>query len=393
VNGEPVIDFDAASVNARGDVTARIRTAENPFVAVRISAQGQQTILFQTGSRTDVAAPLNFRFLLGGAGPAPTVTMGGFAASLFEVSPQGLSPRLVVGDRLSGGAPYFGNYAVRDTPAGDLLVVTDQSLHRMSGTRAVLVQSFPAAADDGATIFAPYLYAANAQSVVMGAGTGQNHQRIVLASGGALTTLAYLGTNSAYRTASPAGGFLLNAADLSIDDAGRVMAYFNVQGGPSGYFLFDQGQWTPAMLIGRTTILDRAVSSARMLKTDGSAFYAILRDAGNTQLVCRYQGGSWTPVLSRTDLAPTGQGLNGAISYDVNRSGDVVINASLNGPTAILLVSGGRTRSVHVATEPAASGELLQRYEEVAIQDDGRVFFTAYDYSDHFLLYAAVPVD
>ncbi len=390
-NGEPVQDFDAASVNSRGEVTAQIRTVDNPYVVVRVSDQGQ-TLLFQSGLRLDVTAPLNFRSLFGGGTGPATVSMGGFGISLFDVSSQGLVPRLVVGDRLPDGGRYLGNYAIRDNVAGDLLVTTDQSLHRLSASRAEMLQSFPALADDGVTLFAPFNVAANAQTTIFASNTNQSHQRLLRLAGGTLSNLAYIGANRAFRTASPSGGQFSSLNEMAIDDAGRVMAYFNVDGGPSGYFLFDQGQWTPAALLGQTQVQGRGLASARILKSDGTNFYAILVSSGNVNLLCKYKDGQWTPLLTRDDQVATGQYFNDAVAYDANRAGDVALLANLAGQQAILLLSGSKVQVVHSVSDLTDSGDLLQRYQEVDIRDDRRVFFTAYDFSDHYLLYAAEPL-
>jgi hypothetical protein len=390
--GELIVEIQAAAMTSSGTVFAKVRTAAQPLEILRIAA-GSAAVFFQSGDRLSVSANLTLRGLVAGAvsGDAHPL-MGGFQSSIFQINDAaGLVPRLLLGDRL-GAAPFYGNLAVK-APDGTLYVVADDGVFRLGAGSNDLALSWPRRDSDGVTQNNISLLAANDSSAVAWVGnTNQSHSRLCLGSGGNTQLLAYIGTNPLYRTPSPAGGYFAGVQEIAIDANGRVMARLSVTGGPSGYFLWANGQWKAAALFGQTKVNDLSVDGAVELKAGGGNFYAILAQRG-TSVLAQYTDGGWNPLAVGGQPLPSGAALNSFRNLTVNRAGDVAFSANADGGfPEIVVLAGDTARLVFAGDQPLADGSFLVSIPQIDFRDDRRLFFLAFDLMDRVNLYVAEPI-
>jgi hypothetical protein len=387
-NGEMITEIDAAGITAQGEITAQVRTATNSWMFVSAGR-----LLFQSGDPVSVAANLVYRQPIGGAraGP-PHLLMGGGQASVFEVDVQGPLPKVVLGDRPTGGAVYTGFFPVRKNPSGDLYVTAEDGIYRLAGGRADVLVSFPIHSENSVDIFRPNTLMVNERGgMAWIAGTNDNHNRLQTVDGTRVTTLAYLGTNPRWLTRSPDGGTFNSANELAIDESGRVMAQMRVDGGPSGYFLYANGSWKSTALFTQTQVGGLAVTGARELKAGGQKFYAVVNLAGGSSALAEFADGQWAPVITRGTPAPNGNLIDSFGTFDVNRRGEIAFLGNLNGSSALLAYSEGSLRLVHLLSRPTEAGDYLRFVDGIDFRDTRTVYFTGLDLFDRYLLYAAEP--
>ncbi|PWU06718.1 MAG: hypothetical protein C5B51_11710 [Terriglobia bacterium] len=389
--GDVILEIQAAAMTSAGVVFAKVRTAAQPLEILRF-ASGGPAVALQSGDRLSVSANLTLRGVVPGAanGDAHPL-MGGFQSSIFQVNDTGLMPRVLLGDRLNV-APYYGNVAVK-APDGTLYVAADDSLSRVGPNSSELVLGFPRRDTDGVIQNSPSTLAANDNGQVAWVSfTNQNHSRVSIVSGGKVQVLAYAGANPQYRTASPAGGYFANWQEIAMDNSGRVMARFTVNGGPSGYFLWANGQWSAAALFGQTKVNDLTVEGANEVKAGGGSFYAILTQRG-TAVLAQYTDSGWNPLFSGGQALPSGAALNSFRNLAVNRAGEVAFSANADGgfPEIVALV-GDTARLVFAGDQPLTDGSFLFSIPQIDFRDDRRVFFLAFDLMDRVNLYVAEPL-
>jgi hypothetical protein len=302
-----------------------------------------------------------------------------------------LVPRVLLGDRL-GAAPFYGNLAVK-APDGTLYVAADDGVYRVGAGSNDLVFALPRRDSDGVTQNNVPLLAANDSGAAAWVGnTNQSHSRLCLASGGNTQLLAYIGTNPQYRTPSPAGGYFAGFQEIAIDVNGRVMARLTVNGGPSGYFLWANGQWKAAALFGQTIVNGLVVDGAVEVKAGAGNFYAVFAQRG-TSVLAQYTDSGWNPLISAPQALPSGAALNSIRNLVVNRAGDVAFSANADGGfPEIVVLAGDTARLVFAGDQPLADGSFLFSIPQIDFRDDRRLFFVAFDLLDRVNLYVAEPL-
>ncbi|MBZ5575485.1 MAG: Ig-like domain-containing protein [Acidobacteriia bacterium] len=401
-SGDPIVEIQAAAMTSAGTVFAKVRTASQPLELLRIAAGGV-TMLLESGDQLAVTANLTLMGLVQGAAVGdPHPLMGGFQASVFQLNDsQGLIPRVLVGDRLST-APFSGYQPARKALDGSLYVVPDDGIFRVGAGGNSLVFGLPHTDADGVvqnglaggSLGLSGGLAANQDGAVAWiSNTNQNHQRLYLLSGGTLRLLAYIGGNSQYRTNSPAGGYFSNWQELALDNTGRVMARFSVTGGPSGYFLWANGQWTAAALFGQTTVAGQVVDGAGQMKASAANFYATFTAHGGPPTVlAQYTSGGWNQLAAAGLALPDGAELNSFTNLAVDRADEVAYSGwSSGGSPEIVVMTGTTARIALSGSQPLSDGSFVQNIQQIDFRDDHRVFFVAFDVYDRMNLYVAEP--
>jgi hypothetical protein len=390
--GELIVEIQAAAMTSSGTVFAKVRTAAQSLEMLRIAA-GAATMLFQSGDRLSVTANLTLRGVVpGGLSGDAHPLMGGLQSSVFQINDAaGLVPRVLLGDRL-GTAPFYGNLAVK-APDGTLYVAADDGVFRLGAGSSDLVFALPRRDSDGVMQNNIPLLAINDSGAVAWVGnTNQSHARLCLATGGNTQLLAYIGTNPQYRTPSPAGGYFTGIQEIAIDANGRLMARLTVGGGPSGYFVWANGQWKAAALFGQTKVNDLTVDGANEMKAGGGNFYAIFVQRG-TSALAQYTDSGWNPLISAPQALPSGAALNSIRNLVVNRAGDVAFSANADGGfPEIVVLAGDTARLVFAGDQPLADGSFLFSIAQIDFRDDRRLFFVAFDLLDRVNLYVAEPL-
>jgi hypothetical protein len=393
--GDLYTQFDSGGINGKGEIIVQARTANNLLMVVNAgtSIQSKPAILFQTGSMVSApAGPAFTNMIINGHAGNPMIFTGIYFPNVFEVGSGGMTPRLVDGDLLTGGWFYEGNQAVRRNADGDLLVATDQSLTLVQGSKSTLLARFPQHVPAG-TINTGFQVAAGGGTVAITGGTNFGTQAISTIQNGAATAIAYLGTNAAYRTTSPAGGFFTGSNDIGADDSGRIYANLNVSGGPGGLFVYSKGAWSALIKVG-DTYDGRPVTGINQIRVAGNACFASIATQGNIVHLARYQDGSWVDYISSGDALPTGGslGATGSIgNFDVNRKGGVVAIVNGNGISYVLYTDGVNGLVAADISHPMLFGEYLLSYFQVGLNDDGRIFLTAINENAMLVLYEFDP--
>jgi len=280
-------------------------------------------------------------------------------------------------------------------------VAADDGIYRVGAGINSLVFGLPHVDADGITqqnvsganqYLSGALAANESGAVAWISDTYQSHQRLYLSSGGKIQLLAYLGANPQYRTSSPAGGYFSGWQEIALDNAGRLMARLSVTGGPSGYFLWANGQWTAAALFGQTSVAGQAVTGASELKASSSNFYVTFTQHGSgiPTLLAEYTGGSWNQLFVLGQSLPDGSNLNSFSHLAVNRADEVAFGAWSNGPEIVVL-TGNTAHQVYTGSQLLPDGSYLYNIAQIDFRDDHRVFFVAFDLSDRVNLYVAQP--
>jgi hypothetical protein len=394
--GEPVADFYSAAVDGSGNVYATIRGVDAAWMLVQ--AAPSPKLIASNGTLIATQANLDlYPSLVIGARTGPLHVMaGGGQPSIFQADSKGLLPALVVGDRLPGGANYYGSNFPRKAPSGDLYVTADIGVYRLSNTGDSVIAAFNYTFPDGVVAFSPFNVAVNDHNqVAMVSGTDHSHQRLMFFDGTTLKTIAYFNGGPPYITASPGGGNFSNMNDFAVNDSGQVMINASVAGGPNGLFLFDGSSWQTACLVGSCKLGTDTVSSFTTLRASGSQFCSqFSTSAGNQRIDC-WSAGTWTNILKRGDPTSDGTQINFVSgTYDINRKGDVVVvlNTGLNA-NGIFMKTGdtGSFATVLCSLFPTVDNAYLAGIYSVDLRDDRRVFFNAQDFMGRVIAYEADP--
>ena len=391
-NEEPIRQIDAAAMTSQGQVFAQVRTAENDFVVLQPG--GSSPLLFQAGDPVNVTSNLlvHSGSLIPGSSSGPARALLGNPGSVVELGPRGPLPQLIIGDRLSSGAGFGGaDYAAEDS-LGRLYLLSEGGLLRLTSRRVETVLPRGFQSDDGLGLYLNEFEVNDSGVVVFSAGTDRGDQRLYLWRRGRLDQLATDGQTPEEQTSSPAGGTFFYWREFSVDALSRVMAYFDVRDGPSGYFLYDNGQWQPTALVGER-IGGVTVSDGFSLRAMDDKFYTVIFSAQccNQAVLAEYRQNAWTPLITSENALPRGElaevGLGGL--FDVNRRGEIafIIHGALG--EALVLRSPDGTRIVHITGQETEAGDLLWNYRGVDLRDDGRLYFTALDVNDQVSIYEA----
>ncbi len=397
--GDAYIQFDSAGITAKGEVIAQARTANNLLMVVNsgVGPTAKPSIVFQTGAQINVSAgPSFYNLVLNGHTGNPMIKTGWYTSDIFEVSSGQLIPRMVNGDRLPGGWFYEGNDDERRNANGDLFVSTDDSFGWIGATTSTQLAHFPQLSTGG-NLYAGYQIGANSQgAVVMMGGTsfGTNHLSVINPGvGGTLSTIAWLGSSSVYKTASPGGGTFSGSNDVGIADDNTVYASLNVNSGSNGIFAWTQaGGWTAILKIG-DPYDGRNVTSIGTMRVAGTACYAYINTTNGFFHIARYQNGAWTDVVSYGDAIPAGGNVSGIGAFDANRKGGVAVNLYGGDGVQYLSYINGATFVVAGSNDYLMStGEFLPNFFQVGLNDDGRIFATAINSQDLMVLYEFDPL-
>jgi hypothetical protein len=170
------------------------------------------------------------------------------------------------------------------------------------------------------------------------------------------------------------------------------MARLTVNGGPSGYFLWANGQWKAAALFGQTIVNGLVVDGAVEVKAGAGNFYAVFAQRG-TSVLAQYTDSGWNPLISAPQALPSGAALNSIRNLVVNRAGDVAFSANADGGfPEIVVLAGDTARLVFAGDQPLADGSFLFSIPQIDFRDDRRLFFVAFDLLDRVNLYVAEPL-
>jgi hypothetical protein len=323
------------------------------------------------------------------------VLAGGTQPSIFKADSRGLLPTLLIGDRLPGGVNYTGNFTARKSPSGDLYVTTDTATYRLSALGITPVINYPYTFPDGTQLSSPYNLTVNDRNQVSFiAGTNRGHQRLALADGVTLRTIAYLQGGAPYLTPSPAGGNFQSIVEQAINDAGLVMVNANVSGGPGGLFVFDGSAWQSVCVLQNCQFDGEIVASIQSLRVSNNKFCAIfVTRNGDSRIDC-WESGAWTNLIRRGDTTSDGTQINSFGTFDMNRLGDVAVTSwtGLNGPSVFLKTAGGNFATVAAYIFGAPDGSYLWSVSSVDLRDDRRVFVIAQDFSGRVVAYEADPL-
>lgn len=391
-NEEPVRQIDGAAMSSQGRVFAQVRTTNNDLVV--LEPGGPTPVLFQAGDRVNVTSNLSLhsRSLVSGSGSGPPTVLLGSPGSLFELGSQGPIPKLVLGDRLPDGAGFGGAWDVAEDSLGNLYLLSESGLLRLSAGRVETVLPRGLADDDGVELYLNRFEVNDSGAVVFSAGTGEVHEALYLWRNERLKFLAALTQRPQWETRSPAGGTFLSLREFSIDALGRVMAFFYVLDGPAGYFLYDNGQWQPSALMEQSRIGGVTVAQVFGLQAIGDSFYSGFSSGQccNSEIIAEYRD-AWSPLITSVNALPRGElpevGVGGM--FDVNRRGDMVFDLFSRQSQALVLRTAEGTRIVHITGEETDDGDLLWDYRGVDLRDDGRLYFTALDVNDRVSVYEA----
>jgi hypothetical protein len=396
-SGDLYTQFDSAGSTARGEVIVQARTANNLLVVVNAGTSPTATpsVVFQTGTIVNASAgPAFANLVLNGHSGNPMIKTGQYYPNVFEIASGALLPRLVDGDLLPGGWFYEGNQDTRRTANGDLIVATDDSLSRISGSSATTLAHFPQRTNAG-MIYPGYQIAASVSgTVAITGGTNFGLQQISGVQNSVATPIAWLGSNGQYQTNSPSGGFFNQSLDIGADESGNVYANLRVSGGPDGLFVYSNSSWQTVLKIG-DTFDGRPVISINQIRVAGNACFALIATSGNVMHLSRYQNGSWTDLVNSGDALPTGNAINstyGINTFDANRNGAVVAIINANGGVQNVLYTDGNTSRIAADSDhQMPSGEYIGPFLQIGLNDDGRIFATALNQDALMVLYEFDP--
>lgn len=390
--GEPIQEIWSAAMDSRGEVYAALSGVDTPWMLVRIDSGGGGQVLLTQGAELGFASPANLtRPVPGDHDGGYHHTFGGDQWSLFELGSDGLLPRLVVGDRLPGGALFMGDYQTRKSSNGDVYIPTNAGLFRVNADGAQLSFAFPFDFNDKIRGFASTPIAiTDSGQLLLNTGTSDNHNRLALVTNGEAKAIAYYGNNPRWQTPLPGGGLFDAWNDMTMNDTGQVLGVLRPRGGPNGLYLFDNGAWNAVCVIGSCAMFDIQVASIDNLKAAGGYLFARFNGTRNERVLARWSGGTWTPVLRSGDALVNGAVLSNFNLFDVNRRGDALVVTN-EGGQALTVFTASSPRIVHQLTYPTRDGNYLRQFVNAELRDDGRVYFTALDFFDRVIAYAATP--
>lgn len=223
--------------------------------------------------------------------------------------------------------------------------------------------------------------------------TNAGHNRLMfMGASGELQLLGYFNGSGPYTTAIATGGTFNNLAELAINEAGIVVANVTANGAQGGLFLFDGAAWQTLCQLQNCTFDGEAVTSISQLKSAGNSFCAVFNNRLQLASIRCWQDGAWTTAMKRGEITSDGTELNSIGTFDVNRNGDVaavLFTQGLGGPS-IFVKRGDQYTTVNAALFPLDKTTFRNVYS-LDLRDDGRLFFSAMDFNDRIILYAADP--
>ena len=388
-------------MTSTGEVYAQVRTAGNVFVVLHPG--GPMPLLFSAGDTVAVEANFfiqPYNFLVRGTGSGSARVLLGMPGSLFELGPGGPHPLLVLGDRLSSGEAFQGVWTYPpgvENSLGDVYLVSNNSvLLRPTAGRVETIVPAHSLLSDGASLNLRGGLGVNDGGVVaFSADTDQGQSRLYLWEDGRLELLACTGDSSECPALNPTGGTVeyWQEEEYAVDEQNRVMAFFQMAGGPSGYYLFSNGHWEATALLGESQIEGKTVTSVASVQAVDNRFYAVFSRNTNQSMdtIAVLEGQTWRSLLTVKQAflnQELGQTYFDTL-LDVNRRGELAF--SVNGNT-VAFHSSESTKIVHTGNKETADGDFLLQTHQLDLRDDGRLYFTARNQRDEEVIYLAQPV-
>jgi Bacterial Ig-like domain (group 2) len=391
-----------AFLTSSGDMIAHFETPENALVVLR--PQTKQT-LFKVGSLIEVQVNRNFYSILPGAKTGPVhIFSGGGHVAVMQVSGNGVQPVWVAGDRPAPGLTGTQLFCAAKSPNGDLYVALSDGIFRISGGRVetlvryplqVTIPSSPAFTANFSNCGwngAAFMTANNAGTLVWRA----NVDRLLMSNRNQLSSLMVMGGSTA--TPSPSGGSFGGLfgvggrhSAIAIDDRNRVMVYAFVNGGPSGLFLYENGQWRTAALVNVTQLAESTVLGISSIKVANNKFYAMF-DVATGIVIAEYDGQNWKPLVRPLETLPDGRTLRITFrTFDVNNRGDLAFIAASPSNTVYVRTADGQFRTVYRNPSLTDDGDRLINFLDLDLRDDGSVYFDAIDLADRNTIYMGQP--
>ena len=170
------------------------------------------------------------------------------------------------------------------------------------------------------------------------------------------------------------------------------MAFFQIAGGPSGYYLFSNGRWEATALLDESQIEGKKLTSVASVQAVDNCFYAAFSRNTNQFMdtIAVLEGQTWRPLLTVKEAFPNqelGQAYFNTL-FDVNRRGEIAV--SLTGETLAFHSAEG-TKIVQTGNETTVDRDFLRQHYQLDLRDDGRLYFTARNQRDEVVVYLAEP--
>jgi hypothetical protein len=400
--GEKPVWARTGTVTRSGEIYASFDSPENHLLVARIDSSPRT--LWKGGTGLNLKANLNFQGILpGGVAGAVHVFGGSANASVLEVTPTGTRTIWAPGDQTVAGVSSMTLSQAAKSPAGDVHLTFSDGIVRFVNGKAETIIRFPIEDRDRITVRNPNgwhdgnnSFSVNSSGVFVFNSRTDNDNRLELYNRGVLIPIMIQGGSN--QTASPSGGRFsgisggsMRQNSVQIDERNRVLVNAQVSGGPSGLFIYDNGQWRSAALFRQTSINNAIVTGSRVIRVAGNNFYSLLDMANGDSMIARYDGQSWTPLVRRYDIMPDGTELGFLYNgFAVNRGGDIVYASNANGEKIILRTADGVNHLVYSELTPTDDGDLYPNQTfEFDIRDDGRIYFVGFDLTDRNTVYLA----
>ncbi len=409
VGGGGAGPFNDAYITSSGTVYGLIGTTEDNNVVVETESR---RVLFKDGDLVNASATLNFLgFVPGTQSGFPYVYTAGQIPSIFEVSPAGLVPVWMAGERPGGETSNLSLNTAARNPRGDLYLAHGDGVFRHTGSLETLVdysesialspfQSITLDWTNGWLEGANYLAANDAGTFVWRA-QSDSFSRLLSFENGRVTVLANFGGDD--QTPAPGGGVFEDlfgtgrtASSIAMDDIGRVMVSAQVRDGPDGVYLYENGQWQTAALFDQTVIGGTAVNRVNMFRAAGERFFAVFDRPSSGPVLAEYVNQQWVPVIQTRDTMPNGADIYWVNdTFDVNRRGDIALSLSVTGGSALFLrTSDGTMHTVYRTSEETDQGDRFWQWRsfDLDLRDDGSLYFIGIDLLDRHVIYLAEPL-
>ena len=392
VNGQPIQSIESGAIDANGQITLMVATADYPMVVVRAAVGSNPQVLFQAGDAVAVPVPNVIEgFIPDGRTGNPLLMVGSISnAAIAEWRDSDIQPLLSPGDRILGAPPFPGinpyGYAQR-TANGDLYIVSNVGVARYSAGQWSTALKFPIKLDDGTTSNnSPYRIAVNnAGAIAWISGTSKQDQRVYLSQNGQNQLICQTG-------AAIAGETVFNCDSFYVDDLGRVFLQLRMQNDPvERTYVWSQGTWQLAVRPYQTQIAGRPVNYINSIHPMGSHCFAVLgTDAGS--YIVEWGDSGWTVVYGPNDTMPTGFPLNNVNYLEANPNGDIAFVSQAYPSQAIYFRRNGVLSTVLTTGRPTEAGDLLVNILGLDLSADGTVYLLAINQNDELVFYSATPL-
>jgi hypothetical protein len=387
----------SAAVSSTGEVFANLRSARLAFAIAR--AGEAPGVLIRAGDTVELRARANFISLLAQNAPGPPhLSAGSLPGSIFRLGPGGLEPRLVRGSRYLANRVFPGATSsadVRPGPAGDLYFsYLGAGVARLSAGGEVSV-ALPFPFEDGAGARIGYVnvfHVNNRGDLLWHAAGGivTGEQRLGLFRDGSHTLLATNSASPAAVTRLPSGGEVIGFNRLVLDDAGRVLADLVVRGGPSGYYVWDRGQWSSAFT-GPRQVGGLLATGVHATLAQGQRLLGLLIFANGSIAWYEYRDGDWAPFVDVTEKLPNGSYPLRQLMGDLNRNSDIAV--LIQGANPVIAVRRGKDwKHVYSFRTPTDDGDYLESIISLSLQEDGTLWVLAKNLLDELALYRGAPL-